>query len=187
MCRLALPGLVACCLAGCSTKNGPDPDRGQPARPDITEYRTDGAGVRLAVHPAVNEQKSGAVEFYADGHLFANERQEARYYRPDQQVGGLRVESVEVEPTHATNHVRARFPAADRDKIRAFAAAHPETPFFGLRFESTPAGKASEGVTRNEVIFWIFRVKDIRDDGTLDLSQSTPEEGHALARRLVGK
>jgi hypothetical protein len=165
---LALP--AACLLAGC----------GKTYRP------ADGAAPPLAIHPVVAKGTFGSVAFLADGIPQADDA--IAYYLPDPQLTGVRVESVSVEPTNATNHVHVRLAPAERDKIRAFAADHPETEYFGIRFESTPAGpEPGGGVGRGGVIVQVFKETDLTDDGRLRFTRSTSAEAEALAKRLVGR
>jgi hypothetical protein len=161
--------LAGCLLAGCSNTYRPP----------------GGGGPTLAVHPVVEKAAPGAVQFLAEG---IPGSPDSGYYLPDPQLTGVRVESASVEPTWATNFVHVRLAAADRDRLRAFAAAHPEAAYFALRFESTPAGpEPGGGFTRGAVIVQVFKLSDLTDDGQLRLNRSTREEAYRLARRLVGR
>ncbi len=165
--RLAFAQLAACLLIGCGSTYRP----------------AGGAAPPLAVHLVVDKAAPGTLEFLADGAAKG-----VAYYFPDKQINGIRVESASFEPTQTTNYVNVQLAAADRDKIKSFATAHPEAKYLGIRFESTPAGpEAGGGISRGAVIFHVFTIRDLTADGRLRFSRSTRQEADALAKRLVGQ
>lgn len=161
--------LALCLLAGCSKTFRP-PAEGGPT---------------LAVHPVVAAAAPGAVEFMSDATPVSPDR---GYYFPDRQLAGLRVESVSTEAAGNTNHVHVQLSAADRDRLRAFAAAHPEAEAFALRFESTPAGpEPGGGIARGAVVVQVFKISELTEDGRLGFTRSTIQDADAFAKKLVGR
>jgi hypothetical protein len=173
--RLGFALTAACLIAGCTKTYRP----------------ADGSAPPLAVHPVVTKPSPGAREFLADSTASVGidfPDGSVLYYFPDRQLTGVRVESASPEPTAATNKVHVRLAAADRDRLRAFAAAHPEAAYLGLRFEATPAGsEPGGGITRGAVIVQVFKLSDLTDDGRLTFTRPTSTDADGLARRLVGR
>ncbi|HET6572711.1 MAG TPA: hypothetical protein VFG68_03845 [Fimbriiglobus sp.] len=195
--HITLVFLVACLLASCAKTNRPA-DEAAPTSPrspaplpsDAKTYRpADGTAPALAVHLVVSRAVPGALEFLADSTLRVGLPDgRTLYYFPDRQLTGVRVESVSTWPTWATNFIQVQLAAAERDRLRAFAAAYPKAANFGLRFESTPAvPEPGGGVTRGAVIVQVFKMSDLTDDGRLRFSRPTLADVDGLARRLVGR
>ena len=89
-----------------------------------------------------------------------------------------------VPPTISTSSLAS----VDCDRLRTFAAAHPEASFLGIRFESTPPGpEKGGGASRGAVIVQVFKISDLTQDGRIRFNRSTSDEANALARRLVGR
>jgi hypothetical protein len=76
---------------------------------------------------------------------------------------------------------------ADAERIRTFAAAHPEVKYFGLRFETTPVGPEPGGVIRDAAIVFVFQMSDLASSLDIRLTRATREEATGLMLKLVGQ
>jgi hypothetical protein len=84
------------------------------------------------------------------------------------------------------NYVYAWFTQADAERIRAFAAAHPEVKYFGLRFETTPVEPEPGGI-RDAAIVFVFQLSDLSSGYDIPLTRAMREEATGLMLKLVGQ